>query len=373
MVEKKEKSIDLATPEKQLEAFLVSSKEDHYNFEPDHDYKVPCSSLLLTSVLHGGLGPGAHRFVGLTAGGKSSCALDFMYHFLKDTSGGRRRRAVYIKSEGRLSKQMQERSGVDFVKSPTEWVDGTCFIFESNIYESVFRLKRSLISDNPNNIEYFFCTDSADSLIKREDAQKTEEESVTVSGGALITSTFLKKVGLAMEKRGHIDIYISQIRDEIKINKYEITIPKQGRASGGRALEHQANNVLEFLPRFKADLILEGDKGSKILGHFCKCKVLKGDNENAFIEVAYPIRYNQKNGQSVWSSYELADLLILWEFLVKAGAWFSFNDSFKEELQKEFSKEIPERIQGINNLRLWLEESPDIQEYLFNKFKNLSI
>lgn len=358
-------------PEDQLGALLKTDKADHFNFEEDHKYKVPCSSLLLTSTLNGGLTAGAHRFMGLASGGKTSCALDFMYHFLKDQKKNSRR-GVYIKAEGRLSDELQDRSGIKFVKDYEQWKDGTCFVYECNIYESVFKLKRELITTNPLNVEYFFITDSADGLIKRDDCNKSEEESQTVGGGSLITSTFLKKVGLAMGKRGHIDIYISQIREQIKINQYEVTIPKQGKASGPRALEHAVDIAIEFLPRFGGDLITEGEKGSKTIGHFCKCRILKSANEKNGVEVKYPIRYGQKNANSVWTSYELVDLLMVWQLLKKKGAWLPFDEKFRAELATDLNKEIPEQLHGIQNVRDWVEENTDVQEYLFNKFKDLS-
>jgi hypothetical protein len=366
--EKIEKEDEVVDSSKQLSSFLNKHKEDHYNFEETHNYKTPCSSLLLTTVLAGGLGPGAHRFLGLASGGKSSCALDFMYHFLKE---GGKRRGVYIKSEGRLGEEIQKRSGVKFVTSPEDFEDGTCFIFESNIYEAVFGLKRELINNNPDKIEYFFITDSADSLIKRDDAKKAEEDSITVGGGSLITSVFLKKVGLSMAKRGHIDIYISQIRDQIKLNPYDKTPPKQGGASGARSLEHQADVVIEFLPRFQTDLIFEGEKGSKILGHFAKCRILKSNNEKNLIEVKYPIKYGQVGGKSVWLSYELVDLIIMWELVKKAASWFMINEDLIADVKRDLNKDIPAKIQGKTGLTELLEADEELQKYLFYKFQKL--
>jgi hypothetical protein len=358
------------TPENQLKALLTNTKEDHYNFEETHDYRVPCSSIYLSSMLGGGLGPGAHRFVGLASGGKTSASLDFMYHFLVDTKT--KRRGIYIKSEGRLSEEMKNRSGVTFVYDWDQWKDGTCFVYESNIYEAVFKLKRELIANNPTKTEYFFITDSADSLIKRDDAKKAEEDSITVGGGSLITSVFLKKTGLAMAKRGHIDIYISQIRDQIKINQYEVTVPKQGKASGARALEHQADIVLEFLPRYGGDLIFEGEKGSKVIGHFAKVKIIKSNNEKNMVELKYPIRYGQVGGKSVWTSYELADLMIIWELVVKKGAWFFLDTVFLQDILNATNIEMPDKFQGLERLRKFVEENKKVQDYLFERFRHLT-
>lgn len=375
MAKKKDETEEkkILTPEEQLGAYLKETKTSHYNFEEDHKYKSPCSSLLLNAALVGGLYSGAHRFIGLAGGGKSSCALDFMFHFLQEPT--KKRRGLYVDAEGKLTDEIKERSGIVFVKDFAEWKDGTCFHFQCNIYETVFGLKRKLINDNPSGVEYFFITDSTDSLIKQEDFEKPEDKSITVGGGSLITSVFLKKVGLAMAKRGHIDIFISQIRDQIKINPYEVTTPKQGKASGPRALEHQAGVVIDFLPRFNGDLIRDADaKDSKILGHFCKCRIIKSNDEKAHVEVKYAIKYGQKNGNSVWVSYDLADMLCAWEILKKKekGTSLIFDEEFRKEMMGAFpNKEIPETFRTSEWVQEWIDEDKEIQKYLVNKFKNL--
>lgn len=367
---KKETPVAEINPEAVLSSFLKEKKEDHYNFEESHDYKVPCSSLILTAALGGGLFPGAHRFTGITSGGKTSSSLDFMLHFLRSVSpNGSSRRGVYIKSEGRLSNNIKERSGIKFVYSAEEWLDGTCFVFESNIYEAVFDLKRQLIKIP--NLEIFFITDSTDSLIKRDDARKAEEEALSVAGGSLLFSNYIKKVGLAMSKKGCIDVYISQLRDHVKINPYDITPQRLGRASGARALEHQVGVLLEFQQRFGGDLILSGNKKDKPVGHYCKCKILKTDNEN-YTEVRYPIKYGQTGGNSVWTSMEIKDMMIAWELLIKSGSWFSLEESLLLELKKKFSNiDIPEKFHGSDGIQEFIDSNEEICKYLFDKIVSI--
>jgi len=362
---KKEEQVSVS-PEGVLSSFLKEKKEDHYNFEESHDYKVPSSSLILTAALGGGIGPGAHRFTGITSGGKTSAALNFMKNFLDMKSPNKcSRRGVYIKAEGRLSNEIKERSGIKFVYSADEWVDGTCFVFESNIYEAVFDLKRKLIVIP--GLELFFITDSTDGLIKRDDAKKSEEESQTVAGGSLIMTTFLRKVSIEMTKRGHIDIYISQLRDHVKINPYDTSPPRLGKASGARALEHAGDVVLEFQPRYGGDLITNGGKKDKPIGHYCKCKILKTNNEN-YTEVRYPIKYGQVGGKSVWTSYEIADILLAWELVTKNGAWYPINEGLRSELIDKFPEiQIPEKFHGGEGIQSFIESNEDLQKYLFNK------
>ena len=52
-------------------------------------------------------------------------------------------------------------------------------------------------------------------------------------------------------------IFISQVRADIKLDPYSKAPIRQTTATGGNALLHFANYILEFEPRFKKDLILE--------------------------------------------------------------------------------------------------------------------
>ena len=128
-----------------LKTFLKQNEENHYNFEDEVDYKVSCGSLKVDFELNGGLGPGLHRFTGINEGGKSSEALEVMKNFLKMPNS----KGVYIKAEGRLSKEMKKRCGINFTDKDEEWTEGKCFIFDCNIYETVLDLMRVLVAINP--------------------------------------------------------------------------------------------------------------------------------------------------------------------------------------------------------------------------------
>jgi len=132
----------IITSQDQLKSFLKNNKDSHYNFEESIEYKISSGSLLLDYFLNGGIGTGLHRFCGINEGGKTSCALQFMKNFLDQP---KKRKGFYIKAEGRLSKEMIARSGVKFVFNDEEWVEGTCFVFESNIHETVFDSMRELV------------------------------------------------------------------------------------------------------------------------------------------------------------------------------------------------------------------------------------
>ena len=364
-IEQEDKDI---TPEQQALSYLKSTKKDNYNFEEDNYYKVPSSSLNLNLELSGGLSVGAHRAIGINSGGKSSCSLDLMFNFLKLNKSNR---GIYFNCEGRLTPELRSRSGIEFTTDPSTW-NNNCLVVESNVYEVIFGFIRDVIINNPTKTKYFFIIDSMDNMAKRDDLSKPFEEAQQVSGGALLTSVFFKKTSLALSKRGHILIFVSQVRDEIKINQYQQSNPRQGKSSGGHSIEHNASVVMDFLPRYNDDLIRENpsDKNSKIIGHYCKVCLVKTDNEKNQVKLSYPIKYGRCGGNSVWKEMECVDMLVAWSHLKRKGekgAWFYMDEDILKEL-KDIDAEFPEKFQGLDNVKLYLEQKPDLVEFLCKKY-----
>lgn len=352
-----------------LDSFLKTHKDDHYNFEDPIDYKVSSGSLLMDYFTDGGLNPGLHRFVGINEGGKSASSLQFLKNFLDKPAS---RKGLYVKAEGRLSKEMQERAGVKFVTKASEWEDGTCYIYESNIYESVVELMRDLVGNNPEKINYFFILDSVDGLMRRGDKDKTFEESAKVAGGAVIAADFMKRVSISLAKRGHIAIFISQVRADIKLDPYSKVPIRQTTATGGNALLHFANWIFEFEGRFKGDQILLDDKKpyneqeNPFLGHFCKITVKKSPNEKTNCIIKYPIRYGRKNGTSNWIEKEILDFLLMWELAVKKGAWIVFDEELLSLLKESGIENFPAQIQGVAKFESLVNGDVKLKTFFFN-------
>lgn len=364
--EKKEEST-IVNPQQQLESFLKGNEKDHLNFEHEDEYKICPSSLTLAGIMGGGLGTGSSRFIGYPTGGKTSCALDFMFAFLKKGKGYK---GIYVKAEGRLGSDMRERSGIAFTDDFAKWEDGTCFIYHCNVYESVFSLIKELITNNPTKTKYFFIVDSINMLGKREDLAKAFEDANQVAAGALLTSDFFRKTAMAMSRRGHICVFISQVRDTISINAYSAPPPRQGKSSGAHSLEHQGEWVIDFQPRYKDDIIRKNpaDDKSDPIGHYCKINIIKSPNEKYNFNIRYPIKYGRTGGTSIWVEREIGDIILGWGLASKAGAgWITFTPSFITEL-KDQGFTIPEKIQGLENLYDIFEKNKELTAYLFNKF-----
>jgi RecA/RadA recombinase len=357
-----------------LSSFLKQNAEDHYNFEETIDYKVSSGSLQLDLQLGGGFGPGLHRFVGINEGGKTSEALEVMKNFLLSVPNSK---GFYIKAEGRLSPEMQKRSGVKFVFSAEDWVAGTCFVFESNIYETVVDAMRQLVSKNEEKTKFCFLLDAVDGLIAKNDMDKSFEESSKVAGGAVIAATFMKKLSIALAKRGHMAIFISQVRADIKLDPYSKAPIRQTSATGGNALLHFANWILEFEPRFKGDLILKNPSDKSIdleknppVGHWAKVTVKKSPNEKTNLTIPYPIRYGRSGGKSIWIEKEIVDLLLAWELINKSGAWFSPSEDFVQ-LLAENGLSIEAKMHGEASLFEVVEKNEDLLKFLINYFRTL--
>ena len=353
--------------------FLKNNKEDHFNYEEQVNYRVSSGSLEFDHHLDGGFGPGLHRFVGMNEGGKTSASLEVMKNFLKMPKS----KGVYFKAEGRLSDEMIKRCGVKFVFNHEEWEEGTCFVFESNIYETVVDLMRQLVSSNEEKNKYCFVLDSVDGLIKKADNAKTFEESSQVAGGANIAATFMKKMSIALGKRGHMAIFVSQVRADIKLDPYSKAPIRQTTATGGNALLHFANWIIEFEPRFGGDQILLNPSVKKMdpktnpaIGHYAKVVVKKSPNEKTNTRISYPIRYGRTGGNSIWVEKEVVGTLEAWEFIKKAGAWISITEDFREVLS-EGGFSLPEKVQGENKLFSLIEDDSALCQYLVAYFKKM--
>jgi RecA/RadA recombinase len=348
------------TPLDQIQSYLEQNKDYHYNFEEDRLYSVSSGSLLLDIEMGGGIKPGVVRASGVTEGGKTSCGLAFARNFQKMENS----MVIYVKSEGRLSKDMIERAGLDTSSEKF-------FIFKCNVYETVINLMRQMVKDNPTDTKYMFIIDSMDALIPKGDLDKGSEEALKVGGGALLSSDFLRRMAIGLATRGHICYMISQVRATIKVNPYEKSDPQVTNASGGNAALHYSDWILEFQPRYQKDVISSQPNGKgDIFGHWCKVAFRKTPNEKTGTVVRYPVRYGRVDGNSIWVEYEVVDMMLAWDMAQAKGAWVTISDEIIQEVKDELDLEFKKQHQGVDNLRKYFEENKEIGKYLFYKFRN---
>lgn len=353
----------------QINSFLSdkNNKKYHFNNFEDLNYKIPSGSINLDIALGGGLTPGAHRFTGVNEGGKTSCALGFAKHF--QDHFGEDAMIVVIKSEGRLSPEIIARSGID--DSPERF-----FVFDCNIFEKVFELIRELVFNNKENRKFMFIVDSVDALCRINDIDKGFDEPEQVAGGALITSVFLKKMVLPISKMGHMMILTSQVRVEVATNPYASRGGPKVKQAGGNAVKHYANFILEFEERWSGDIMYSNTSATRIedkgdpIGHYCRIRFRKSVNEKTGSLVRYPVRYGQKDGNSIWRAREISDLMFTFQMASKSGAWISLSQEIQEELKLK-NIECESKFQGEQKFLNYLEQNQDLLDFLYLEFKDL--
>lgn len=348
------------TDKQRTENYFKANKEFHFNYEEFRgDYLVSSGTKILDEVIGGGFSSGLIRFVGPTESGKTAEALEIQGNFLETVENSK---GIFVKAEGRLSDGMKERTKIKFVHDPKEWEVGTCLVFESNIYETVFDWLRDLIK-NEKKVRYNIIIDSMDGLLPKDALQKGTADAAKVAAGAVMTGDFLRRTNIAMAKRGHQCIMMGQVRAEIRASQYVAKDKnKLGGASGGNAAVHYPDWVLEFSRPNNGDLILpkEGEisASNRPIGRMAKVKICKSSNETTMIPVSYPIKFGRKNGKSIWIEREIVDLLLAWSFFEKKGSWFNTD----ENLTKELGGEI--KIQGMDKLYDLVEKDDVLCEKL---------
>jgi len=338
---------------KQLENFLKKNESDHFNYHDTVHWICPTGSLIFDSELGGGYKPGAYKVNGASFAGKTHCILNCIKNALETVPNSK---GLWIDAEGRLDKDVKERAGIKFIYDPKEWEVGTCFVFQTNIFEASIDIINDLVKNNVDDHRFIMAIDSMDCLIRRDDASKKAEEAAKVGAAGLLTSLMFKKANLVLNKKGHCLFMINQLRSTIDTNQYA---PKDQNASvgggGTNAPVHAANQVWNFLGRTKGATIFDGDT---TLGHYCRIKISKGLKERTDVSISYPVKHGRKGGTSVWKEYEIIDLLLQWGFLEKKGSWINSD----EELSTYLGSEL--KTQGITKTYNLLEEDPILCEKL---------
>ena len=355
------------------EAFLKSNKDYHYNLEEGAEpYLVSSGSMILDHVLSGGFGSGLHRFIGANEGGKTNEALHVMHNMLKTVENSK---GLFVMAEGRLSQDIKDRAGIKFVHSAEDWDVGTCLVLECHIMDTMIDFLRGLLKNNPDKEKFCIIVDSMDGLITKEDLEKGSSDARKVAGGALMTSDFLKRISLGMSKFGHMCIMVSQVRSSINVNPYAKQDPNnQTNSSGGNAILHYPDWILEFKKQNKGDKILEKPTeqitpDNKIYGHNAKVLILKSTNESTGQTVSYPIKHGRMNGKSIWVEREVIDMLLMWGYLEKAGAWIKLDDEIKNYLKGK-KIETKDSYQGSQAVYDFLENNEDATLALIDFIKD---
>lgn len=328
---------------------FIKSKDNsiYYYSDAESDYRISSGSLILDDMI-GMLPPCLFRLYGASGGGKTSCVLSYLRSFLSTVP---KSKGVYFKSEGRFSDTLRKNAGVKFVSNPMDWKAGTCLIIETNFYEGVFNFIDGLVKTPKNLDKYFFIIDSIDGLIKYDDSQKGFDEASKVAAGATLATLAMKRFAVPLHAKGHYWAIISQQRAKVSIGYVHEVNQMKLDCSGGNALAHFPDVILEFLSvdvnkqYFPSnDSSLEPARAASVrdfasskkdvpYGHLARGYIRKSDTNVQNLPFEYPVRYDRAPGESIWWERETM-LKLIADGWLNVGTSVTPNEDFNSILGK---------------------------------------
>ena len=338
-------------------------KPHHYNTGEAIDWTSSTGSISLDMFMDGGLVPGIFRLSGEPESGKTSFALNCAKIFQETVDDAF---VFYVNAEGRLNKNLLERSGIS--TDEDKW-----FCLDSNMLEPSLGMIKELVTDNTEKKKYLFILDSSDALCRVDDLSKDFKDGQKVAGSAVTFSFAGKSLSLPITRFGHAMIVLSQTRTKMSTMGYGGG--GGSTVSGGKALGFYSSTMAEIQPLWTDLYIWENpsapsikDKGKR-LGHYCVMRFTKTRNEKTGQEVAIPVKYSQKGG-AIWREVELYMLCLQWGMVKKSGAWFTFSDGLVKEAEEAGIK-MTQKHQGERKVWSYMSENEDLLKFLEEKFSQL--
>ena len=157
---------------------------------------------------------------------------------------------------------------------------------------------------------------------------------------ARLMSQALRKLTAAISRSNCIVIFINQLREKVGV-----MFGNPETTTGGRALKFYSSVRLDV--RRVESLKLAGE----VIGNHTRIKVVKNKIAPPFKEAEFDIMF----GKGISKEGDVLDLAVNLNIIVKAGAWFSYNDA---------------KIgQGRENAKIYLSQHPDIMAEVENKIR----
>ena len=157
---------------------------------------------------------------------------------------------------------------------------------------------------------------------------------------ARLMSQALRKLTAAISRSNCIVIFINQLREMVGV-----MFGNPETTTGGRALKFYSSVRLDV--RRVESLKLAGE----VIGNHTRIKVVKNKIAPPFKEAEFDIMF----GKGISKEGDVLDLAVNLNIIVKAGAWFSYNDA---------------KIgQGRENAKIYLSQHPDIMAEVENKVR----
>ncbi len=361
-----------------LASLMSTHKADHYNQVEAKHLFISSGSLILDQYVKVRSGGVCRLSAKQPEAGKSSQSFVFAQNYMAVMP---KSKTIYVKAEGRLSPEIQARTGMRFVTDPAEWSMGSVFVFSSNVFEVVADVIEKLIKDMHEKGEHLcVIIDSLDGLILRKDLEvKGIDGNVMVAGVPKLTKLLFRRLALPITHYDALLLITGQYSADIKIDPYAPAVPRLGDSSGGSSLPHQCDYVLSYAPRYGGDLILEDENAkpdpikNKTVGVWATIEIKKSATDTTGTKVKIPIKKGRV-GPAIWLEREVGDIAVGWELYKKAGSWLTLQadhpiiaEGIKEGI------EFKEKVQGMNGLYEYIESDKRVFEWIYGKLRKMLI
>ena len=285
---------------------------------------VPTCSLILDIALGlGGLPKGRIiEIYGPESSGKTTVALHAVAEVQK--RGGI---AGFIDAEHALDPVYARNIGVDI---------DNLYISQPDNGEQALEITETMVRSGAIDI---VIVDSVAALVPKAEIDGDMGDS-HVGLQARLMSQALRKLTAAISRSNCIVIFINQLREKVGV-----MFGNPETTTGGRALKFYSSVRLDV--RRVESLKLAGE----VIGNHTRIKVVKNKIAPPFKEAEFDIMF----GKGISKEGDVLDLAVNLNIIVKAGAWFSYNDA---------------KIgQGRENAKIYLSQHPDIMAEVENKVR----
>lgn len=352
--------IDSILGQKEFKQMHLGSRSGDEIVRPDI---ISTGSFYFDQVLGGGFRSSSWmRFYGPEESGKTSQGL-FWGRQWQDFYG-ERGMVVVFNAEGRVSKDLIHRSGINTAKDRFRIID-------SNKSDFIYTMIDRLVNDNPDEIAYYFVVDSTDACERTVDMEKNLGDAEKIGGSATILSAAGKRLSLIFSVTGHSLYMTSQTRDKL------VKGPGAGggkTASGGNAPRFYSSLTGQIKKHWSDLKILDNpsDDKSKEVGRMWQCLLEKTPNETSGTTVVVPVRYGKIGG--VWREYEAMMMAQTWGKIEDKGSGnFELHSSFLEECKAAGVTIEKAKVKGARALREIFEANPELVNYVHAEMRKLFI
>lgn len=285
---------------------------------------VPTGSLSLDIALGmGGVPKGRIvEIYGPESSGKTTVALHMISEVQK--RGGI---AGFIDAEHALDPVYAKNIGVDIDE---------LYISQPDSGDQALEIAETMVRSGAMDI---IVIDSVAALVPRQEIEGDMGDS-HVGLQARLMSQALRKLTPVISKSNCVVIFINQLREKVGV-----MFGNPETTTGGRALKFYASI------RMDVRRIETLKQSGEMIGNRTRVKIVKNKIAPPFKEAEFDIMF----GKGISKEGDVLDLAVNLNIIVKAGAWFSYNDA---------------KIgQGRENAKIYLSQHPDIMAEVENKVR----